>query len=82
MVAWRILWMTYQGQVDPNPSPTVASSPLEISVLERVAATQKPTRPAGHPLTLQDAIRAMAKLDGCLGRKSDGVPGVKTLWRG
>ncbi len=82
MVAWRILWMTYQVRVDPNRSPTVAFSPLEISVLERVAATQQPTRPAGQSLTLQDAILAMAKLGGFLGRKSDGVPGVKTLWRG
>jgi len=52
MVAWRILWMTYQVRVDPNRSPTVAFSPLEISVLERVAATQQPTRPAGQSLTL------------------------------
>ena len=38
--------------------------------------------PAGQPLTLRDADRAMAKLGGFLGRKSDGEPGVKTLWRG
>jgi len=82
MVAWRILWMTDQVRVAPNPSPTVAFSPLEISFLERVAAIQQPTRPIGHPLTLQDAIRAMAKLGGFLSRKSDGVPEAKILWRG
>jgi len=82
MVAWRIVWMTDQVRVDPNPPPTVAFSPLEISVLERVAATQKSTRPAGQPVTLQDAIRATATLGGFLGRKSNGVPGVKALWRG
>lgn len=82
MGAWRILWMTYRVRVDPNPSPTVAFSPLKISVLERGAATQKRTRPTGQPLTLQDAIRAMAQLGGFLGGKSNGVPGVKTLWRG
>ena len=74
--------MTYQVRVDPNQSPTVAFSPAEIAVLERLATTQKPIRPAGHPLTLRDAVRAMAKLGGFLGRKSDGEPGVKTLWRG
>ena len=82
IVAWRLLWMTYQVRVDPNQSPTVAFSPAEIAVLERLATTQKPIRPAGHPLTLRDAVRAMAKLGGFLGRKSDGEPGVKTLWRG
>ncbi len=81
MVAWRLLWI-YQVRVDPNPSPTVAFSPPEISVLERLATTQKPTRPAAQLLTLQDAVRARAKLGGFLGRKHDDVPGVKTLWRG
>jgi hypothetical protein len=69
-------------RVDPDQSPTVAFSSVEIAVLERLAATQKPALPAGKPLTLRDAVRAMAKLGGFLGRKSDGEPGVKTLWRG
>ena len=74
--------MTYQVRIDPDQSPTVAFSSAEISVLERLVTTQKPPRPAGRPLTLRDAVRAMAKLGGFLGRKSDGEPGVKTLWRG
>lgn len=82
IVAWQLLWMTYQVRVDPNQSPTVAFSPAEIAILERLAATQKPIHPAGQPLTLRDAVRAMAKLGGFLGRNSDGEPGVKTLWRG
>ena len=82
MVAWRLLWMTYPVRIDPDPSPTVAFSPEEIATLERLATTQKPARPAGQPLTLRDAVRTMAKLGGVLGRKSDGEPGVKTLWRG
>ena len=82
MVAWRLLWMTYQVRVNPNQSPTVAFSLAEIAVLERLAAIQKPARPAGHPLTLRYAVRAMAKLGGVLGRKSDGEPGVKPLGRG
>jgi len=82
IVAWRLLWMTYQVRVGPDQSPTVAFSPEEITALERLAATQKPARRAGQPFTLRDAVRAMAKLGGFLGRKSDGEPGVKTLWRG
>jgi hypothetical protein len=82
IVAWRLLWMTYQVRVEPKQSPTVAFSRSEIEVLERLVATQNPARSPAQPLTLQDAVRAMAKLGGFLGRKSDGEPGVKTLWRG
>ena len=67
--------MTYQVRVDPDQSPTVAFSPEEIATLERLATTQKPARQAGQPLTLREAVRAMAKLGGFLGRKSDGEPG-------
>ena len=74
--------MTYQVRIDLDQSPTVASSPAEIVVLVRLATTQKPARPEGQPLPLRDAVRAMAKLGGFLGRKCDGEPGVKTLWRG
>lgn len=82
IVAWRLLWMTYEVRVDPDQSPSVAFSAAEIAALERLANTQKPARQAGQPFTLRDAVRAMAKLGGFLGRKSDGEPGVKTLWRG
>ena len=82
VVARRLLWMTYQVRVDPNQSPSVAFSVAEIAALERLAATQKPIRQPGQPLTLRDAVRAMAKLGGFLGRKSRGEAGVKTLWRG
>jgi hypothetical protein len=82
IVAWRLLWMTYQVRIDPDQSPSVAFSAAEITALERLATTQKPARKAGQPFTLRDAVRAMAKLGGFLGRKSDGEPGVKTLWRG
>lgn len=82
VVAWRLLWMTYHVRVDPDQPSHVAFSLAEIAVLERLAATQKPARPADQRLTLRDAVRAMAKLGGFLGRKSDGEPGVKTLWRG
>ena len=82
VVAWRLLWMTYQVRLDPDQAPSVAFSPNEIEVLERVVAAQNPRRSVDQPLTLRDAVRAMAKLGGFLGRKSDGEPGVKTLWRG
>ena len=38
--------------------------------------------PHSYPPTLGEAVGWIAKLGGFLGRKHDGVPGVKTLWRG
>jgi hypothetical protein len=35
-----------------------------------------------EPPALREAIRLIARLGGFLGRRHDGEPGVKTLWRG
>lgn len=43
--------------------------------------TKSPT-PSEQPPTLSKAMRATAKLGGFIGRKSDGEPGFKVLWRG
>ena len=38
--------------------------------------------PPAKPPDVQTAVRMIARLGGFLGRKSDGEPGVKVLWRG
>jgi hypothetical protein len=38
--------------------------------------------PIDTPPTLQQAISWIAQLGGFLGRKSDGEPGAKVIWRG
>jgi hypothetical protein len=40
------------------------------------------TVPPEAPPSLADCVRWIARLGGFLGRKSDGDPGVKTLWLG
>ena len=32
--------------------------------------------------TVRDFVGGVARLGGCLGRKGDGEPGVRALWRG
>jgi hypothetical protein len=34
------------------------------------------------PLALNKVVRMIAQVGGFLGRKSDGEPGAKTIWRG
>ncbi len=79
-VAWRLLWLTYQARQTPQAPCTVALSDPEWQTL--TAFVNRSQTPAPQPPSLQDAVRAIAKLGGFIGRKSDGDPGVKTLWRG
>ena len=39
-------------------------------------------RPPDTPPTLNEVVRLVARLGGFLARKSDGEPGVKTIWLG
>ncbi|MNF17048.1 hypothetical protein D3C80_2203550 [compost metagenome] len=52
----------------------------EWQVLYRIAYRTK-TVPQ-QPATLKEVVFALAKLGGFLGRKSDGDPGTKVIWRG
>jgi hypothetical protein len=35
-----------------------------------------------EPPSLNEVVRLIAQIGGFLGRKSDGEPGVKTIWQG
>lgn len=79
-VAWRLLWLTYQARQTPDMDCTVALSTIEWQAL--MAFTTKSPTPPEQPPSLREAVRAIAKLGGFIGRKADGEPGVKVLWRG
>lgn len=79
-VAWRLLWMTYQARLSPNASCESLLSESEWQAL--TAYMQKnPEIPKTAP-SLRQAVRWIGQLGGFIGRKSDGEPGVKVLWRG
>lgn len=80
IVAWRLLWLTYEARVNPDlPCDTV----LELYEWQSLWATinENPIPPV-QPPSLRQAVRMIASLGGFLGRKADGEPGVKTIWRG
>lgn len=79
-VAWRLLWITYQARQTPQAPCTIALSEAEWQAL--TAFVSRSRSPSSRPPSLYEAVRAIAKLGGFIGRKSDGEPGVKTLWRG
>jgi len=80
LVAWRLLWLTYQARVTPDEACTVALETNEWQAL--YLFVQKTNRLPNKPPTLRQATRWIGQLGGFLGRKSDGEPGVKVLWRG
>ena len=80
LVAWRLLWLTYQARVTPNEPCTVALTEAEWQAL--YLFMKKTTRLPKKPPSLRQATRWIGQLGGFLGRKGDGEPGVKVLWRG
>ena len=80
IVAWRLLWLTYAAREHGDEPCTVAFSELEWHILYwrlygRKALPDKPP-------TLREATRWLGQAGGFPGRKGDGEPGVKVLWRG
>jgi hypothetical protein len=80
VVAWRLLWLTYLGRGRPDLLCTVAFEDYEWKAL--YAYVHKTAILPQTPPTLQQATGWVAQLGGFLGRKGDGYPGVKVLWRG
>jgi hypothetical protein len=78
LVAWRLLWLTYQARQHPEESWATVLDAAQQEVLLR--HFQLPAD--GSPPTLGEAVRLVARLGGFLGRRCDGEPGVQCLWRG
>lgn len=80
IVAWRLLWLTFQARETPDVSCERILEPHQWQALY-CAVHQTPLAPEKPP-SFRQAIRWMAQLGGFLARKGDGEPGVQTLWRG
>lgn len=80
IVAWRLLHMTLLAREKPDASCTTILNDVEWRALH--AATHPRGPLPAQPPTIRAAVRMIAKLGGFLGRKGDGEPGPKTLWRG
>jgi hypothetical protein len=76
VVAVRIFQLRTALQSQPNEPAEQVATQEEIQVLRRYLNHTK------GPLTVTDFVRGVARLGGFLGRKRDGDPGVRTLWRG
>jgi len=80
IVAMRLLWLIYEARCHPD---SYCEQVLEDEEWQALYATiHKCVYPHKTPPTLAQVVRWIAQLGGFLGRKGDGEPGVKVLWRG
>jgi hypothetical protein len=80
VVAWRIFWMTNVTRINSEIRPAAVLTPEEMKSIRLYMAKKR--KSLGPQKTAKDWIRALARIGGFLGRKSDGDPGPFTLWRG
>lgn len=80
VVAWRVLYITKFARQSPDTKASEFCSALECKVL---SAWMKVKRKRAAPIeTVRDFVRSVGILGGFMARKSDGEPGVKTVWTG
>jgi hypothetical protein len=79
IVACRILTLMETARQQPDQSCETILTPPEWRLLRRKFQPKSRTQ---KPPTLAQATIWIAQLGGFLARKGDGMPGVKTLWRG
>jgi hypothetical protein len=80
-VAIRIVALRDLARVEPNTPCTAILTQDEWQPLWLRFSKTKLTAQTTPP-TIEQAIRWIGRLGGHLGRKRDGMPGVRTLWRG
>lgn len=80
IIAIRILCITYLSRQTPDASCEEMFDEDEWKVLYCIANKTKIV-PDKAP-TIKAAVAYLAKLGGFLGRKGDGEPGVKVIWKG
>jgi hypothetical protein len=79
IVAWKIFYLTKLGREMPNLPCTAFFEECEWKALVCHITRENPPE---TPPTLKEATLMVGKLGGHLGRKGDGMPGIKAMWTG
>ncbi len=80
IIAWRLMFVTYAARTNSEAECTQILDNDEWKALY-CFFYKKSTLPIILP-TIKEAVLMLAKLGGFLGRKNDGSPGIKVIWRG
>jgi hypothetical protein len=76
VVAVRVFQLRNALETQPEAPAAQVATPTEIKIIRRTSQHK------GRRFTVRNFVHGVAKLGGFVGRKSDGDPGVQTLWRG
>jgi Transposase DNA-binding/Transposase Tn5 dimerisation domain len=76
VVAVRVFQLRCALENQPEAPAEQVATANEVAVVRGFLSHKKKT------LTVREFVRAVARLGGFLGRKGDGNPGVRSLWRG
>jgi hypothetical protein len=80
MAAFRVMQLVYESRHHPEVSCEVVLTKAQwITLYMLIHENNKPPK---QPPSLQQAVMWIGRLGGHLGRKSDGPPGLKTVWQG
>ncbi len=79
VVAWRVMYLMRLNRVVPEHSCELVFEPEEWRII--YASTLRKAPPQ-EPPTLRTMLHLVASHGGFLGRRSDGEPGLQTLWLG
>lgn len=80
IVAWRLLWLTYEARQHPDQS--VAGILSEAEWRSLYCTVHQTIVPPVQPPSLGTCIEWIAQLGGYIEGGEDREPGVKVLWRG
>jgi hypothetical protein len=79
IVAWRVMAIKQAARMQGESSASKWFSEVECKVMSAWASKHAPTDQAP---SIEQMVDWLARLGGFIGRKSDGLPGVKTIWLG
>src|SRR6266542_2950510 len=80
MAAFRVMQLVYESRHHPEVSCEVVLTKAQWKTLYMLIHGNNQI--SKQPPTLQQAVMWIGRLGGHLGRKSDGPPGLKTVWQG
>ena len=81
ILSWRIFWMTMLNRFTLNLKPTMAFTPLEIKLLNRLIP-EPIDRESRRGPSLNSCLTQLARLGGYLNRAGDAPAGNTVIWRG
>ena len=81
ILGWRIFWLTMLNRSTRHAAPTLAFTPLEIDLLNRLSSIRAHAK-SRRAVSLGSCLTQLACLGGYLARDGDAPPGNTVMWRG